>query len=78
MYFSLSESTCASEVFKNILFTKVPGLSFWGISNLVRCFRSKTAKWFPMVKPMSCIDVKASAKICSLELSLIFTMQLFQ
>ena len=51
MYFSLSESTCASEVSKNIFFSKVPGLSFLGILNSVGCFRSKTTKGFAMPTP---------------------------
>ena len=51
MYFSLSESTCASEVSQNIFSSKVPGLSFLGILNSVGCFRSKTTKRFAVPKP---------------------------
>ena len=51
MYFSLSESTCASEVSQNIFSSKVPGLSFLGILNSVGCFRNKTTKRFAVPKP---------------------------
>ena len=51
MSFSLSECSCFSEFFKNIVFSKVLGLRLLGVLNLVRYFRSKISKSFAMPKP---------------------------
>ena len=52
MPFSLSESSCSSEFFKNRFFSKVAGLTFdefWNFE-ISQIFMGKTAKKFAMFK----------------------------